>query len=514
MKSQNPLKSVIQTIKGEDKKQQQTMTKKLTKQHIIEEINTNDLKGDADREWKEYRLGEVYEFKSGLSKPRDQFGYGNGFVSFKDVFYNFFLPKNLVQLANTNEKEQETCSVKRGDVFLTRTSETFDELGMSSVALIDYDKATFNGFCKRLRPKEPNGILPEYIGYYFRSSYFRKLVTSMATMTTRASLNNEILAKLLVKYPPLPEQKAIANILGKLDDKIELNRQMNQTLEQMAQALFQSWFVDFDPVIDNALAQGNEIPEPLKAKADKRKALKDGAQKVKTLPENLQKLFPNTFVFNDTLNKWIPEGWEVNSLIDTINIIGGGTPKTSKDEYWGGKIPWFSVVDAPNDSDVFVIDTEKKVTQLGIDNSSTKILNEGTTIISARGTVGKCAIVGVPMAMNQSCYGVQSKERNRDIYTYLILRKNVSDLQSKSHGSVFSTITRDTFKTINVVIPNEVMLLEKFEQLLSSSFDMIKENLLQTQTLTQLRDALLPQLISGKLKVPEVMLQVEKALSE
>lgn len=316
------------------------------------------------------------------------------------------------------------------------------------------------------------------------------------------NLNTGILSDIPLTLPPLPEQKAIAHILGSLDDKIELNRQMNKTLEEMAQALFQSWFVDFDPVLDNALAQGREIPEELQQKAERRKAVAANPAYAH-LPEDLKALFPSSFVYSEQLGKWVPEGWEVNSLGNEVNLIGGGTPKTSIEEYWSGDIPWFSVVDAPSDSDVFTINTEKKITQLGLENSSAKILREGTTIISARGTVGKCALVGVPMAMNQSCYGVQGVRQNTDFFTYLLLRKSVSDLQSRSHGSVFDTITRDTFQTINVVLPFDGDVLLKFHSLVENGFERIKQNLIQNQSLTSLRDTLLPQLISGKLSVQE-----------
>lgn len=194
-------------------------------------------------EWREYGLAEVYNFASGLSKSSDQFGFGYGFVSFKDVFHNFFLPKRLVNLVNSTEKERITCSVRRGDVFLTRTSETQEELGMSSVAIYDYPDATFNGFTKRLRPLGIVDIVPEYAGYYFRSPKFRAIVTSMASITTRASLNNEMLASLKIVLPPLPEQTAIASILSSLDDKIDLLHRQNQTLEKMAETLFRQWFV-------------------------------------------------------------------------------------------------------------------------------------------------------------------------------------------------------------------------------------------------------------------------------
>ena len=345
--------------------------------------------------------------------------------------------------------------------------------------------------------------LTEYLCYALQVAD----VDSFISGSTRPKLTQGDIKKILISVPPFPEQKAIAHILGKLDDKIELNRQMNQTLEAIAQALFKSWFVDFDPVLDNALAQGSEIPEALQAMAEKRRSViaseaKQSHRLIHTNPE-LAAQFPETFVFNETLDKWIPEGWVVKSLAQLLNLIGGGTPKTSIDEYWNGDIPWFSVVDAPSDTDVFVIKTEKNITKKGVDNSSTKILGEWTTIISARGTVGKCAIVGVPMAMNQSCYGVKNKAVNQDIFTYLLLRKNVSDLQNKSHGSVFSTITRDTFAAILIVTPKCNSLQESFEKQVSPLFEKIKSNLFETESLSRLRDTLLPELISGRVRVSE-----------
>lgn len=140
-------------------------------------------------EWKQFYLNDAYTISSGLSKPAESFGLGFPFLSFKEVFNNFFIPKNLPELVESTDKERLQSSIKKGDVFLAKTSETVKDLGMSCVALEDYDNATFNGFTKRLRPKETIEIVPEYAGYYFRSSKFRKEVTSMSSASTRASLN-------------------------------------------------------------------------------------------------------------------------------------------------------------------------------------------------------------------------------------------------------------------------------------------------------------------------------------
>lgn len=195
-------------------------------------------------EWKEYKLDEVYDFGSGLSKPRSEFGFGYGFLAYKDIFANYFVPDELSQLVNSTEKERQTCSILKGDVFLTRTSETDDELGMSAVALKDYPDATFNGFTKRLRPKGTVKVLPEYAGFYFRSPGFRAAVSGISSITTRASLNNGMLSSLSILLPEIEEQQRVASTLKALHDKIDLLHRQNATLEKMAETLFRQWFVE------------------------------------------------------------------------------------------------------------------------------------------------------------------------------------------------------------------------------------------------------------------------------
>jgi len=197
-------------------------------------------------EWQEVYLNEAFDIGSGLSKPAEDFGSGFPFLSFKEIFNNFFVPKELPELVESSEEERDKCSVKKGDVFLTRTSETVKELGMSCVALKDYENATFNGFTKRLRPNGNFEIVPEYTGYYFRSSKFRNDVTALSSASTRASLNNEMLGRLQILLPSKIEQEGIAAVLICLDRKISNLRQQNETLERTAQTLFKHWFVDFE----------------------------------------------------------------------------------------------------------------------------------------------------------------------------------------------------------------------------------------------------------------------------
>ena len=189
--------------------------------------------------WVETTLGELYDVSSGLSKSKESFGFGETFISFKDVFNNWFLPAEPEGLVDSNDKDQKTCSVKKGDILITRTSETNDEVGMTSVALKDYQKSTFNGFCKRLRPKEKPlfEVFPLFIGYLLRSFYFRKTVAQYATMTTRASLNGDSIKKIKLIFPSFNEQTQIGITLRSFDNKIELLQAQNKTLEKTAQTI-------------------------------------------------------------------------------------------------------------------------------------------------------------------------------------------------------------------------------------------------------------------------------------
>ena len=239
--------------------------------------------------WEKIKLSELYTVHNGLSKGRQFFGSGFPFLSFSTVFNNYFIPLELSDFVQTTEKEQDDYSIHRGDVFVTRTSETSDELGMSCVALKDYPCATYNGFTKRMRPIEKDRVLPEYIGYYMRMPSFRGEFQAFSTMTTRASLRNEDLLGLEVTLPPIETQKRIADILSVYDDLIEINQKQIKLLEEAAQRLYKEWFVDLrfpghenTPIIDGVpqgwkrVTLGNIAPI-LTGKKDANFGTEDGA---------------------------------------------------------------------------------------------------------------------------------------------------------------------------------------------------------------------------------------------
>ena len=192
----------------------------------------------------EYKLRDLYKVSNGLSKGGSFFGSGFPFISFSTVFNNFFIPEEINDFVQSTLKEQVTYSIKKGDILITRTSETIDELGMSCVALKDYPTATFNGFCKRLRPLTDK-VYPHFIGYYLRTPYFRANFTKVASLITRASLRNEVLLRFSIELPPIYKQKKITEILYSYDNLIEDNNKRIKLLEQMAENLYKEWFVRF-----------------------------------------------------------------------------------------------------------------------------------------------------------------------------------------------------------------------------------------------------------------------------
>ena len=421
----------------------------------------------------------------------------------QNVRNNYFKKNGIVFIEQKHADQLSNATVEKSDVLLNITG---DSVARCCQVDPNFLSARVNQHVAIIRP-DPDKIDPKFLRYFLVSPHMQNLMLSWAGAGgTRNALTKGMIESFKVPAPLLPEQKAIAHVLGTLDDRIELNRQMNETLEGMAQALFKSWFVDFDPVIDNAMASGRKVPEELGKRAAAHAAL---GNKRKPLPADIRALFPDEFTHTEELG-WIPKGWEVVTLHNIIELTGGGTPKTSVDEYWGGDIPWFSVVDAPAPENIFVIDTVKHVTQLGVENSSTKILPIGTTIISARGTVGKCALVGQPMAMNQSCYGIRGKKGIADYFVYYVVRDQVGHLQRGGHGSVFNTVTRDTFKIIKISM-GKAQHTQQFGDCIKPFLDQILANNIQNSVLSKLRDTLLPKLLSGELRIPDAEKMVVEA---
>ena len=299
-------------------------------------------------------------------------------------------------------------------------------------------------------------------------------ISGYLTGSTMPKLTQGNMNRIPLLTPALPEQRAIAHILGTLDDKIELIRLMNETLEAMARALFKSWFVDFDPVL--ARSEG-----------------RDPGCRMETA-----NLFPDRL--EDSELGQIPVGWEVGSLLRQARLLSGGTPKTGRRDYWNGDIPWASAKDISQARDAFVVATERSITRKGLEESSTQLIPALSSVVVARGaTTGRLAMLGREMAMNQTCYALTTSI-HCPFALYCQLTYAIGGLVHAAHGSVFDTVTTATFEASKVVLPPNAALAA-FERTVSPFFSRILANIQESRTLAVLRDALLPRLVSGELRV-------------
>jgi type I restriction enzyme S subunit len=281
------------------------------------------------------------------------------------------------------------------------------------------------------------------------------------------------LHRIPVLLPPIAEQKTIAHILGTLDDKIELNRRMNATLEAMARALFQSWFVDFDPV---------------RTKLDGRKpAGLDGATAA---------LFPAHF--QDSPLGHIPQGWTVEPVGEVVECVGGGTPSTAEPKFWeDGTHHWTTPKDFSSLQAPVLLDTNRKITDAGIAKISSGLLPSGTLLLSSRAPVGYLAIAAMPVAINQGFIAMKCNERASNFFMLNWCQENMAEIESRATGTTFAEISKQNFRPILVELPPKE-LMAAFTEKVAPLYAQIAANLHESRTLANLRDTLLPKLLSGE----------------
>ena len=397
---------------------------------------------------------ELYTYTSGISKGSQFFGTGYPYLTFTEIFHNYFVPDELTSLVQSNDRERENCSIKRGDVFLTRTSETDNELGMSCVALKDYPNATFNGFTKRLRPLTDE-VIPEYAGFYFRSPIFRAAVTSMSSIITRASLNEKMLDKLPVCYPSKKAQQKIASILSAYDDLIQNYKKQIEALQTAASELYKEWFVRFR-------FPGYQTAE-----------------------------FENG----------IPKGWKVERIGALYDSTSGGTPSREHEEYFqNGTYPWIKTGEL---KDCPIIETEESITDEAIKHSSAKLFEEDSLIIAMYGaTIGQLGINKMKATCNQACCVLRPKKDKAFgiYYLFHFFKENREFIIGLGNGAAQQNLSQVLINKLKIVNPNKE-ILEIFEEKESMFFEKIYHLQQQITNLTQQRDLLLPRLMSGKLEV-------------
>lgn len=393
---------------------------------------------------KEYRFDELYQMDSGISTTKDQAGHGAPFVSFRDIYNNPILPDILTEKMDTSEEEQKRYSVKKGDIFLTRTSEVLDELAMSSVAVKDYPKATFSGFAKRLRPMQDNITYDKFMAFYLRSIYFRKVINAKAIMTLRASFNEQIFSYIKLLLPDYQIQVKIGDFFYKIECKIRNNNKICAELESMAKTIYDYWFLQFE--------FPNEDGKPYKSSGGK-------------------------MVWNNELKSEIPEGWEVKEIGTILDAI----PKTKK----------YSVSEYKQEGKYPIIDQSKKYI-CGYTDNQDDLIKFGSAIIFGDHTK-EIKYVNFPFARGAD--GTQILVSNNDRLSNYLLYLQISQMDLVNQGySRYFKFLKDRI----VIIPSET-INKKFEKITCDFTIKVRNNLFENQSLISLRDFLLPLLMNGQI---------------
>ncbi|MDE2844989.1 MAG: restriction endonuclease subunit S [Chloroflexota bacterium] len=300
-------------------------------------------------------------------------------------------------------------------------------------------------------------------------------IGQMTGTSGRQRVPVDCLDHLQILLPPISEQRAIAHVLGALDDKIELNRRSNETLEAMARAVFQDWFVDFGPV--RAKLEGREP----------------------YLPPELWDLFPDRLV--DSELGEIPEGWEVKALGEVIDVVGGTTPSTKISDYWeGGTHCWATPKDLSILRSPVILDTERKVTNIGLARIPSGLLPAGTLLLSSRAPIGYLAICQMPVAINQGFIAVPPGKAVSNHFMLHWSQVFHDEIVNHANGSTFLEISKSNFRKIGFVMPHE-RVLAQFDARVQSLFERIVTNERESCALAAQRDALLPKLVSGAMRL-------------
>jgi len=428
----------------------------------------------------------------------------------QNVRNEHFTKSGLVFIEQKHADQLANVIVENNDVLLNITGDS-----VARCCQVDpfFLPARVNQHVAIIRP-EPERLDSRFLRYFLVSPYMQSFMLSWAgSGGTRNALTKGMIESFKVPVPEISEQKAIAHVLGALDERIELNRRMNETLEAMAQALFKSWFVDFDPVIDNALASGKEIPAELSDRAAARAALGD---KRRPLPAEIRTLFPDEFTDSAELG-WIPKGWEVKTVSDFAEKLSKGTTARKVDianAKDGPAVPFLKVRDI---DDKGIIKTETlELIPRSVHEGPLKrsVLKEGDILFTIAGTIGRTAIVPTELHdanSNQAIAFVRAKEKSKIYFLLQFLRSE--NIQNHVHSRIVQAVQANVSLTelgnIPVIYACEG-IMNYLHEYLTGLYHKKSHLHSGSGRLINLRDTLLPKLLSGELRIPEAQKMVEE----
>lgn len=361
----------------------------------------------------------------------------------------------------------------KGDLLISTSA------SLGRVSVVDSDSVGSIAYTGIIRFRSGSDRLHhEYLRAYLSSKFFIDQAERMATGSVIRHFGPSHLRQMAITLPSIPEQIEIAEINDAIDECIRSLHETNKTLEAMAQAIFKSWFVDFDPV--NAKMEGR-VPDGMDAAT--------------------AALFPDSFEESEL--GLIPKGWIIKTIGDAIKVVGGATPDTKNLSYWEPAVHcWTTPKDLSGIPSPVILDTERKLSNKGISNIGSGLLPSGTLLLSSRAPIGYLAITQVPMGINQGYIAMPPGGLLSPLYMLFWCRQNMDIIKGRSNGSTFMEISKKAFKPILSVIPN-TDVLSVFDKTVGSLFELLVEGEKEAQALSTLRDTLLPRLISGQLRISE-----------
>lgn len=372
-------------------------------------------------------------------------------------------------------------ALQKGDILLSTSA------SLGRIAVVDDEGVgaiAYTGII-RMRPRDERLIAP-FIRYLLEGPNFQQQAEAFGAGSVIRHFGPMHLRQTTVLLPPPAEQRAIAHILGTLDDKIELNRRMSETLEAMARALFKAWFVDFEPV---------------RAKMEGRAPY---------LPADLWQLFPDRL--DESELGEIPEGWRHSTIGEEVTVCGGSTPSTKESRFWeGGQHCWATPKDLSALNFPVLLGTDRKITDAGLTKISSGLLPVGTVLLSSRAPIGYLAIAEVPTAINQGFIAMKCNGALPNVFVLLWCRESMDAIVGNANGSTFQEISKSNFRPLRVVVPS-APVLALFTNSVSPLYRQLVKNERESRTLAQLRDTLLPKLVSGELRIADAERFLERAV--
>jgi len=406
--------------------------------------------------WIKVKLGDIVELKreSYQPKPDEVLPY----IGLEHIGQGTL---RLISVGKSNEVTSTKSYFSKGDILFGKLRPYFRKVV----------RPKFNGVCSTdilvLTSKNPRKFNQTFLFYLMASQEMIDLATASSSGTKMPRADWKVLQNLEISIPEdVNEQERIGKILETIDDKIDINIRMNKTLEEMAMTLYKHWFVDFGPFQDGEFVE-SELG-------------------------------------------MIPEGWECIEIGEAVSVLGGGTPKTSVKEYWeNGDINWFSPTDLTTQKSLFISKSSKKITKLGLEKSSAKLFPPYCVMMTSRATIGEISINREEACTNQGFITLIPNETFTMYQLYFWLKTNMDLILSIANGSTFKEVSKTNFKKLKILKPKNI---EEFTQKCEKLFKLIESNLIEIEELTNIKDYLLPRLLSGEIDVSQAEKQVEEVL--